>query len=582
MKKPKREKFYTKQALADEFCMSDAMIRRYLPEPVLTKNPRYKHARPIKLWTVSQVNTALENPELRAAVRRAKLKREREKKKADSIRSYLLSFDIENLRQRAMTLERSFILHIGPTNSGKTHDALAALRAAESGQYLGPLRLLALEMFDRLNADGCPCNLLTGEESIETDGAFHTASTIELCDYDSSYDTAVIDEAQMITDPFRGDRWVKAIYCADAKTIHICLAPEAESLIIEILESFHAPYEIVRHERLAPLRYAGAFRSIRDTQPGDALIVFSRRAVLAVSAELEHRGIRSSVIYGALPPASRREEVRRFTQKETEAVVATDAIGMGVSLPIRRIIFCEIMKYDGKHTRKLESQEIKQIAGRAGRFGIYDEGEVLTMAEGKLVEDALSVPEPQAKKLTLPFPDEAVDSEYPLDELMAEWDRLPVSPGFVRADMSESIELYKHLKPIVKKLEREMVFKLITCPLDIKDEDAVNYWLQCCFSIQQNIVLPEPFSGTDTLEECEKRYRQLDVRHQLLRRIGIEEDRMEEKMELSRRINEFLEKDKDRYLKHCSRCGKVLPATSSYGICDRCYRRGFGGSVFYR
>ena len=85
-------------------------------------------------------------------------------------------------------------------------------------------------------------------------------------------------------------------------------------------------------------------------------------------------------------------------------------------------------------------------------------------------------------------------------------------------------------------------------------------------------MLPEPSAGTDTLEDCELRYKQLDVRHQLLRRIGIEEDRMEEKLELSRRINEFLEQDKDRYLRHCSRCGRILPATSSYGLCDRCFR----------
>jgi|APGre2960657404_1045060.scaffolds.fasta_scaffold51327_2 ATP-dependent RNA helicase SUPV3L1/SUV3 len=59
----------------------------------------------------------------------------------------------------ARAMPRRLVAHWGPTNSGKTHAALAALKAARSGVYAGPLRLLALEVFDRLNADGVPCNL---------------------------------------------------------------------------------------------------------------------------------------------------------------------------------------------------------------------------------------------------------------------------------------------------------------------------------------------------------------------------------------------------------------------------------------
>ncbi len=38
------------------------------------------------------------------------------------------------------------VAHMGPTNSGKTHAALQALKAAETGVYCGPLRLLAWEV----------------------------------------------------------------------------------------------------------------------------------------------------------------------------------------------------------------------------------------------------------------------------------------------------------------------------------------------------------------------------------------------------------------------------------------------------
>lgn len=572
-----KEKFYTIEDLKEQYGLSEDLVRRYFRKP----RPRLINVggRPVEkpTWNRAQVVKGLSNPELQ----KAKVKEEKEKKRAEKAavcRKYLDQFDLENLRSYAETLNRRFILHIGPTNSGKTYDSIQALMRAESGLYLGPLRLLALEMFDSLNWQNCPTNLLTGEESIKIFGAEHTASTIELCDYSRRYDVAVIDEAQMITDDFRGDKWAKAIYCVNACEVHICLAPEAEYLICDILESFNADYETVRHERLAPLKFEGIFRSLRDTQPGDALIVFSRKAVLAVAAELEQLGIMASVIYGALPPASRREEVRRFASGETTVVVATDAIGMGISLPIKRVVFCETRKFDGIGMRRLRSGEIKQIAGRAGRFGIYDMGEVLTMENDELIRDALSVPEEQVRRLTLPFPSEAVDNcSLPLDELMLEWNCLPKEELFDRANMSDSIVLYKHLRAIAGKLDRRLLYMLITCPVDIKDDRLITYWRECCYSIYRGRHLPEPFAGTDTLEECELRYKELDVRHQLLRRTGVEEDRMAEKQYLCEKINAFLEKDKDKYLKRCSRCGRMLPSTSSFGICDKCYRRQTSG-----
>ena len=45
----------------------------------------------------------------------------------------------------ARVLSRKLVLHLGPTNSGKTHDAMVALCKAESGTYLAPLRLMAIE-----------------------------------------------------------------------------------------------------------------------------------------------------------------------------------------------------------------------------------------------------------------------------------------------------------------------------------------------------------------------------------------------------------------------------------------------------
>ena len=51
----------------------------------------------------------------------------------------------------ARDMKRKIIFHAGPTNSGKTHTAIERFRAAYTGLYCGPLRLLATEVFRRTN-----------------------------------------------------------------------------------------------------------------------------------------------------------------------------------------------------------------------------------------------------------------------------------------------------------------------------------------------------------------------------------------------------------------------------------------------
>ena len=51
----------------------------------------------------------------------------------------------------ARKLERKIIYHVGPTNSGKTYHALQRFYTAKSGVYCGPLRMLAVEVFNKCN-----------------------------------------------------------------------------------------------------------------------------------------------------------------------------------------------------------------------------------------------------------------------------------------------------------------------------------------------------------------------------------------------------------------------------------------------
>ena len=112
------------------------------------------------------------------------------------------------------------------------------------------------------------------------------------------------------------------------------MAPEAEDIIVQMIRRCGDQYRIVRHKRNTRLTLEEKPYVLgKDLKKGDALIVFSKKSVLALAAHLENEGIHCSVIYGSLPPATRREQVRRFLAKETEVVVSTDAIGMGSTFP---------------------------------------------------------------------------------------------------------------------------------------------------------------------------------------------------------------------------------------------------------
>ncbi len=64
----------------------------------------------------------------------------------------------------ARKIQRKFIYHMGPTNSGKTKQAIDSLIKSKNGIYCSPLRLLAWEISETLSNYGVACNLITGQE----------------------------------------------------------------------------------------------------------------------------------------------------------------------------------------------------------------------------------------------------------------------------------------------------------------------------------------------------------------------------------------------------------------------------------
>lgn len=483
-------------------------------------------------------------------------------------------------------MQRHFILHIGPTNSGKTFRSLERLKTAGKGVYLGPLRLLALEVYEQINAYGVPCTMLTGQECIEEENSRITASTIEMADFDEEYDIAVIDEAQLVADTDRGHSWTKAILGLCAKEIHICMSPAAEPAMIHLIELCGDDYEIERYERKTELLCEDKpFAFPEDVKPGDALIVFSKKSVLDVAGRLEEQGIDASVIYGSLPPEIRRRQMHLFNKGKTRVVVATDAIGMGLNLPVRRIVFLQAEKFDGVGRRLLTVSEVRQIAGRAGRFGIYNCGYVNAMGEEELefIREHYEAKEQPIEEVNLGFPQLLLDIEGPLDEILKIWHSVTPSAPFVKENIDEALTLYEQAKKCRDQIEgfedKRILYRMITCPIDIKDRKVVSLWLSYCKNYTADVSLERPrleYGRRKGIQQYETYYKQLDLYYQFSHRMQkvIEEDWLnEERNRTEMMIMKYLTKGKTDYIARCRYCGKLLPLGAQFQVCDRCFRR---------
>lgn len=486
--------------------------------------------------------------------------------------------------------ERRFILHIGGTNSGKTYTAIERLKSAAKGVYAGPLRLLALEVYDKMLEAGVPCNMVTGQEQYYTDNSRCIAATVEMVEPYAMYDIAVIDEVQMINDPYRGHIWLNLILRLQADEIHLCMAPEVENVVCSILDNYNEKYEIIRHERTTQLIFEDRPYNINtDITRGDALILFSKKEVLDVAARLEQKGIKVSTIYGSLPPQIRKRQFEMFLSGETEVVVATDAIGLGVNLPIRRIVFMNISKFDGAHRRQLNEYEIRQIAGRAGRRGIYDYGYVTSTSWGNIdiLKEQYGMNH-QVCYVRIGFPVALLDIDGPLDIILEEWDRLqPESSTVRKIDIKEYVLKYRMLYPHRKRIEgfddNRRLFELLSCDMDINNEQCAGLWLSYCLNYNADVSLEFPefdnVYAVTLLEKAESYYKQLDLYSQFSRRMGkiTEVERLETaKQDTEKLINEELNGNKKNYLRRCLRCNNILPVSYKGKYCGRCEQSGHG------
>ena len=496
----------------------------------------------------------------------------------------------------------SVVAHLGPTNSGKTHDALRFLVQTGCGVYAAPLRMLAQEAHRRLSAELGEerVGLVTGEERVNPDAPI-ICCTAEMAPMQG--ETLVLDEVQWAEDEERGSAWTRLMLGGEYR--HVLLLGAVEAL--PLVRHAFPDAEIKFFERKAPLDWVGR-RPITGLRAGTVVVAFSRRAVIGIAGELNqlHPG-RVVALYGAMPLASRREEIDRFVSGAAEVCVATDVLGHGVNLPCETLLFAETEKFDGKERRDLEPWELAQIAGRAGRFGFHERGHVGVLTglpwadpDPELVRNALT-PHVQLPgghlgyrvvdtgRLRPQLSDLNVSRVDDLEPALTAWRQAALRYWSVDGWLTvESIQpLLERLDAIRealhhsrRRLELADVWKLMQAPID---EDGLGLLgtLACALAgdnPQKTIIgwLLEPARlAAAGLEEAEQAAREASIlrwfalQYPGVAGVTIEKAAALEEAASARVVEELRAEIEDPTIGRCRACGARTAPWAT--LCDRCF-----------
>ena len=291
---------------------------------------------------------------------------------------------------------KKIIALLGPTNTGKTHDAIEKMLEFKSGIFGLPLRLLAREVYEKcvkkIGKDKVA--LITGEEKIIPRYADYFICTVESMPKDKNVDFVAVDEIQMCADKERGHIFTDRLIHARGEMLTMFLGSQImKSIIHDLVDEV----EFLKKERFSKLTYSG-YKKISRLDRKTAIIAFSIEEVYAIAELVRRQKGGAAVIMGSLSPKTRNSQVELYQSGDVDYLIATDAIGMGLNMDIDEIYFSNLKKFDGKKTRRLNLVEMSQIAGRAGRyknnghFGTTGECETLNSDEIEKIENH-SLPE---------------------------------------------------------------------------------------------------------------------------------------------------------------------------------------------
>ena len=512
-----------------------------------------------------------------------------EKQKREALLAQTIR-DFKNLFPLARALKREIVFHVGPTNSGKTYQALKALKEASTGYYLAPLRLLALEGYEKLKEDGIHASLITGEEEIIDENSTHISSTIEMMNLSVDVDVCVIDEIQMISDRDRGWAWANALMGAPAKKVILTGSSNALPAVEELCRYLQEPLEVKYFERKNALEVLPTHTPIKEITPQTAIVAFSRKEVLALKQQLS-ANYQVSVVYGNLSPEVRKEEARRFREGESQILVSTDAIAMGLNLPIKTLLFAKDNKFDGLRRRPLLPTEVAQIAGRAGRYGFEEKGYVGALEKHALkhIDQAFHTPLPpielpvsvMASLEHILLIGEILQTEAiePILQFFA--DNMEFEGPFVAANIESMLEIATIVDGYALPLQTR--YFLSCAPASLSSPYIESVFHRYIKQIEAQTAvryipprdLPEYAQTNEMLLNAEDRVREISLYLWLSFKFPELFVDVEKALQTRVRLNQYIENSlrKGVLSKQCRKCGKTLDFSYRFSICEGCYSK---------
>ncbi len=279
---------------------------------------------------------------------------------------------------------------LGPTNTGKTYQAIERMLSFQSGMIGFPLRLLAREVYDKVikKVDVSKVALITGEEKIIPSNAKYYLCTVESMPLDKNLEFVGIDEIQMCSDHERGHIFTDRLLNLRGEKLTMFMG---SNTIKNIISKLDGDLEFINKERLSKLTYSG-HKKISRIERKSAIIAFSNEEVYAIAELIRRQKGGAAIVMGSLSPKTRNSQVDLYQSGDVDYLVATDAIGMGINMDLDNVYFSNLKKFDGKKLRKLNISEIGQISGRAGRylndgcFGITGDCKEISSDEVDLLE----------------------------------------------------------------------------------------------------------------------------------------------------------------------------------------------------
>ena len=295
-----------------------------------------------------------------------------------------------------------------------------------------------------------------------------------------------------------------------------------------------------------PLQFESTAYQLNKPIKGDALIAFSKKKVLELSRYYQDRGFKTSIIYGDLPPEVRRIQYQSFSEGQSELLISTDAIGMGVNLPIRRIVFVSAKKFDGEVVRELTSQEVKQIAGRAGRKGIYEIGYVTGLDEHlAFVKEKLECKDEVIQKAIIGPHESMLEIKgIPLIEKLMIWENhYQDIHHYKKMDIERYLFVLTQIKHY--KLSQWVQWKIMKLPVNFMQMDLLNLLLLYIEEhfINGNSELTKPRLHAEDLEILEIHYQEVNLYYSFSKVFHLEFDInwvYRERSKVSKKLNYLL------------------------------------------